>query len=71
MDVRAPDSRLTGALDALRDAPAEVAILCDVDGTLAPIVPRPEDAALIAGARPVLAALREEFGGHGVRRGPR
>lgn len=59
MDVRAPDSRLPGALDALRDAPAEVAILCDVDGTLAPIVPRPEDAALIAGARPVLAALRD------------
>lgn len=58
--MRAPDSRLLGALDALRDAPAEVAILCDVDGTLAPIVARPEDAALVAGARPVLASLRDK-----------
>lgn len=60
IDVTAPDSRLLGALDALRDAPAEVAILCDVDGTLAPIVARPEDAALVPGARPVLASLRDQ-----------
>jgi trehalose 6-phosphate phosphatase len=33
-------------------------VLCDVDGTLAPIAPRPEDARLADGAREVLLRLR-------------
>lgn len=49
---------LLRALDPLRDAPEVSAVLCDVDGTLAPIVPRPEDAELIEGAREPLTALR-------------
>jgi trehalose 6-phosphate phosphatase len=49
---------LLRALDPLRDAPEVSAVLCDVDGTLAPIVPRPEDSELIEGAREPLSALR-------------
>jgi trehalose 6-phosphate phosphatase len=49
---------LLRALDPLRDAPEVSAVLCDVDGTLAPIVPRPEDAELVEGAREPLTALR-------------
>jgi trehalose 6-phosphate phosphatase len=49
---------LLRALDPLRDAPEVSAVLCDVDGTLAPIVSRPEDAELIEGAREPLTALR-------------
>lgn len=49
---------LLRALDPLRDAPEVSAVLCDVDGTLAPIAPRPEDAELAPGAREALTALR-------------
>ncbi|MEQ8833952.1 MAG: trehalose-phosphatase [Miltoncostaeaceae bacterium] len=49
---------LLRALDPLRDAPEVSAVLCDVDGTLAPIVARPEDADLAPGAREALTALR-------------
>lgn len=49
---------LLRALDPLRDAPEMSAVLCDVDGTLAPIVSRPEDAELADGAREALTALR-------------
>lgn len=48
---------LLRALDPLRDAPEISAVLCDVDGTLAPIVVRPEDADLVPGAREALVAL--------------
>lgn len=49
---------LLRALDPLRDAPEASAVLCDVDGTLAPIVARPDEADLVAGAREALTALR-------------
>lgn len=61
-----PDSETPGAsrgadwaaaLAPLREAPERTAILTDVDGTLAPIVERAEDAAVPAAAREVLAAL--------------
>jgi trehalose 6-phosphate phosphatase len=42
--------------------PAHTAILTDVDGTLAPIAPRPEQAAVPEQARVVLAGLCERFG---------
>ena len=45
------------ALDRLRDAPARAAVLLDVDGTLAPIVERPEDAAVPEETRAVLRDL--------------
>jgi trehalose 6-phosphate phosphatase len=49
-------------LGPLRDDPAKAAILTDVDGTLAPIAERAEDAAVPAAAREALAALSERFG---------
>ena len=49
-------------LEPLRDDPSHTAILTDVDGTLAPIAARAEDAAVPAVARAALAALSERFG---------
>lgn len=49
------------ALAPLRREPRRAAILTDVDGTLAPIVERAEDAAVPAAARQVLAALSERY----------
>ena len=49
------------ALAPLRAEPGRAAILTDVDGTLAPIVERAEDAAVPAAARDVLAALSERY----------
>ena len=51
----------TANLEPLRSAPERTAILTDVDGTLAPIVERPEEAAVPAAAREVLAALAERY----------
>ena len=48
-------------LEPLRREPARTAILTDVDGTLAPIVERAEDAAVPAAAREALAALSERY----------
>jgi len=45
------------ALARLREAPERAAILLDVDGTLAPIVDRPEDSAVPADTRAVLRSL--------------
>jgi trehalose-phosphatase len=65
-----PDSETPGpsggadwaaALAPLREVPECAAILTDVDGTLAPIVERAEDAAVPAVAREVLAALAERY----------
>ena len=49
------------SLGPLRDEPERGAILTDVDGTLAPIVERAEDAAVPAAARELLAALSERY----------
>ena len=49
------------ALEPLRDEPGRAAVLTDVDGTLAPIVERPEDAAVPAAAREALAALAGRY----------
>jgi trehalose 6-phosphate phosphatase len=49
-------------LEPLRAEEAQSAILTDVDGTLAPIVERAEDAAVPAAARKALARLSERFG---------
>jgi trehalose 6-phosphate phosphatase len=51
-----------GPLAALREDPVRAAILTDVDGTLAPIVPRPEEAAVPARASELLAALSGRYG---------
>ena len=49
-------------LDQLREAPARAAILLDIDGTLAPIVERPEDAGVPEATREVLRALVARYG---------
>jgi trehalose 6-phosphate phosphatase len=51
----------TASLGPLRDEPGRSAILTDVDGTLAPIVERAEEAAVPATAREVLARLSERY----------
>lgn len=51
----------TPALAPLREDPRRAAILTDVDGTLAPIVERAEEAAVPAAAREALAALSERY----------
>lgn len=50
-----------GPLALLQAAPPEAAILSDVDGTLAPIVERPEEAAVPARASEVLGRLSERY----------
>jgi trehalose 6-phosphate phosphatase len=49
-------------LEPLRADPTRTAILTDVDGTLAPIAARAEDARVPAAAREVLIELSERFG---------
>ncbi len=49
-------------LAPLRAAPARAAVLTDVDGTLAPIVARPELAAVPRRASELLAGLSERYG---------
>jgi trehalose 6-phosphate phosphatase len=49
-------------LALLREQPARTAILCDIDGTLAPVVDRPEDASVPAPTRGVLEALSDRYG---------
>lgn len=51
-----------GPLARLRADPVHAAILTDVDGTLAPIVPRPEEAAVPKQASDVLAHLGARYG---------
>lgn len=57
--VTPSDRRLEARLAPLRERLADAALFLDFDGTLAPIVPRPEDAALLEGARATVEALRE------------
>lgn len=49
-------------LEPLRARPGGAAILCDIDGTLAPIVADPEDATVPAGARSLLRELAGRYG---------
>ncbi len=57
----APGADWTAALAPLREQPGRAAILTDVDGTLAPIVERAEEAAVPGAARELLAALAERY----------
>jgi len=51
-----------GPLARLREDPARAAILTDVDGTLAPIVARPEQAAVPVQATELLEGLSKRYG---------
>lgn len=57
--VTVSDRRIQDVLAPLRTRIAQTAVFCDVDGTIAPIVPRPEDARLLDGVRETLETLRE------------
>jgi trehalose 6-phosphate phosphatase len=57
-----PSAAQSPLVAALRADPAHSAILTDVDGTLAPIVARPEQAAVPAQAREILRRLSERYG---------
>jgi trehalose 6-phosphate phosphatase len=56
------DGAWEALLGPLREEPTRSAILTDVDGTLAPIVERAEEAAVPEEARRVLARLSERYG---------
>jgi trehalose 6-phosphate phosphatase len=58
-------------LAPLRGEPSTAAILCDLDGTLAPIVSRPEQAAVPDAARDVLRRLADRYGLVGIVSGRR
>src|SRR4051812_24042576 len=49
-------------LALLREQPERTAILCDIDGTLAPVVERAEDAVVPAATREVLEDLGDKYG---------
>jgi trehalose 6-phosphate phosphatase len=55
-------SPLPEALLPLAARPAAAAVLLDLDGTLAPIVARPEDARPLPGVPEALEALRDSYG---------
>jgi len=54
--------RAVSALDRLAEAPDRAGIVLDVDGTLAPIVPRPEQAAVPEETRQEVARLADRYG---------
>jgi trehalose 6-phosphate phosphatase len=58
-DPESGDGDWAARLEPLRREPRRAAVLTDVDGTLAPIVERADDAAVPAPAREALAALAE------------
>ncbi len=57
-----PADALAETLRPLTDAPRQAAIFCDVDGTLAPIVERPENAAVPEDTSRLLGRLGRRFG---------
>src|SRR5918996_2105542 len=62
--MTAPDTRAGDApteLQPLRADPDRAALLLDIDGTLAPIVPRPDDAAVPAATRELLRRLAGRY----------
>jgi trehalose-phosphatase len=57
----AVDARIARLIAPLRTAPGSAAVLCDVDGTLAPIVADPQSAAVPAQTRDVLRAVARRY----------
>jgi trehalose 6-phosphate phosphatase len=60
-EVTGAESDLTRVIGPVRADPAAAALLFDIDGTLAPIVPDPEDAAVPDETRDVLRELADRF----------
>jgi len=55
------ENRIEELVAPLRTAPASSAVLLDVDGTIAPIAPRPEDAAVPEPVRDLLREIAERY----------
>ncbi len=53
---------LTGCIEAMKRAPREAALFCDIDGTVSPIVGRPQDAFVPDRTLDVLGRLIEYLG---------
>jgi trehalose 6-phosphate phosphatase len=62
MSPAAGGDRGGAEIASLRADPSRAAVLTDIDGTLAPIVPRPEQAAVPTAARAALDALAGRYG---------
>src|SRR5215216_2905958 len=60
-DATGATSRLAGLLEPVRADPTAAALLFDIDGTLAPIVSDPEDAAVPIPTRDILRALAARY----------
>src|SRR5436309_4709119 len=61
--VSAPTAEmLAEALRPLTDVPGEAAVFCDIDGTLAPIVQRADDAKVPEASARLLAAIARRYG---------
>jgi trehalose 6-phosphate phosphatase len=61
--VSAPTAdRLAETLRPLTDAPREAAVFCDIDGTLAPIVQRADDAKVPEATSRLLGTLARKYG---------
>jgi len=56
------EPRLDGFVRAAAAAPRSTALLCDIDGTISPIVSRPADAKVPAATREILAVLTRRLG---------
>src|SRR3954467_6210553 len=57
-----PGETISEALRPLTDRPEEAAVLCDIDGTLAPIVERAEEATVPESTSRLLARLARRYG---------
>ena len=57
-----PSHVLAGLVEPIREQPAETAVLCDVDGTLAPIVTDPADASVPDSTREALREVGRRYG---------
>lgn len=62
MSAATTDEQLASLLAPLQADPASAAVLTDIDGTLAPIADRPDQAAVPEGASAALAELSGRFG---------
>jgi trehalose 6-phosphate phosphatase len=62
MEEASTAQSLESLLAELRESPRATAVLTDIDGTLAPIVKRPEEAAVPEEARRVLSELSDTYG---------
>jgi trehalose-phosphatase len=59
---RTDDAAADELLAPLRESPASAAILTDVDGTIAPIAPRPDEVAVLPEAKRLLTELSGRYG---------